>query len=136
MTSASVFFNGKSRMAMVFLSLALASGAVRSSSLESERERDPFQPQAVTCAMYSSPNQWRLQGLVGDTSRWVGWVKQSENGWLRVRYDEAVTQTEGLRVWLDREHGTLRLFPSQVDCPVSEITLSSPFPGWSQGVVP
>ncbi|MFP1953186.1 HofP DNA utilization family protein [Lonsdalea quercina] len=136
MTLASAFFNGKSGMAMACLSLALASGASRSSSLVSERERDPFQPQAAPCAMSASPNQWRLQGLIGDTSRWVGWVKQAENGWLRVRYDEAITQTEGLKARLDQAHGTLRLFPSEVDCPVSEIPLSSSFPDWSQGAVP
>lgn len=134
MTVASVLFNGKSCMAMACLLLALNSGAARTPPPATER--DPFQPQTMPCAMPASLEQWRLLGLVGDMSRWVGWVKQAENGWLRVRYDETATPTEGLKVRLDRAHRTLRIFPPQGDCPVSEIPLSLPFFNWAQGGAP
>ncbi|MFP1827128.1 HofP DNA utilization family protein [Lonsdalea quercina] len=136
MTSASGIFKGKTCLAVVCLSLALASGAATPSGLTPEEERDPFQPQTAHCVMLASTRPWRLQGLVGDSSRWVGWVKQAENGWLRVRYDETATPTEGLKVRLDRAHRTLRIFPPQGDCPVSEIPLSLPFFNWAQGGAP
>ncbi|OSM95877.1 MULTISPECIES: HofP DNA utilization family protein [Lonsdalea] len=128
--------NGKMCVAIAYLSLALVSGAAVSSRLAFEEERDPFQPQTAHCAMPAPTTQWRLQGLVGDMSRWVGWVKQADNGWLRVKYDEAVTPTDGIMARLDRAHATLRLSSSQSDCPVSEIPLSSTFSDWPQGVVP
>ena len=130
------FFNGKTYVALACLSLTLISGDAVPAALTSEDERDPFQPQTAHCVMPASTAQWRLQGLVGDTSRWVGWVKQAGNGWLRVKYDEAVTPTDGIVAQLDHAHGTLRLSYLQGDCPVSEIPLSSPFSDWSQGVVP
>ncbi|WP_304162676.1 HofP DNA utilization family protein [Lonsdalea britannica] len=130
------FFNGKTYVALACLSLTLISGDAVPAALTSEDERDPFQPQTAHCVMPASTAQWRLQGLVGDTSRWVGWVKQAGNVWLRVKYDETVPPTDGIVAQLDHAHGMLRLSPLQGDCPVSEIPLSSPFSDWSQGVVP
>lgn len=129
-------FNGKTYVAIACLSLTLVAARAAPAALTSEEERDPFQPQIAPCVIPAFTAQWRLQGLVGDGARWVGWVKQAENGWLRVKYDASVTPIDGILARLDRAHGTLRLSSSLGDCPVSEIPLSSLFSDGSQGVVP
>lgn len=130
------FFNGKTYAAIACLSLTLAAGVALPSALVLAEDRDPFLPQTAHCVIPTSTGQWRLQGLVGDTARWVGWVRQAENEWLKVKYGEAVASTDDIIARLDRARGTLWLSSSQGDCPVSEIPLSSPFSDWPQGVAP
>lgn len=82
--------------------------------------RDPFQPAAAhRCA---APG--RLQGIIGNDTRWVGWLSQPESGWRRIRLHDLVAPGDWRVVRLDRSGATLHAAADEPGC---EATLAAPF---------
>ncbi|MCI4236345.1 DUF2531 family protein [Dickeya dianthicola] len=107
----------------VALWLGLLSGMVKAETM-----RDPFQPRLeAVCESRSLPNEWRLKGMVGSSSQWVGWLAQTQSGWLRVRDGDVIPPGDWRITRLDRTGATLRPADETVRCGAAEVQLGSPF---------
>ncbi|WKV49367.1 HofP DNA utilization family protein [Dickeya fangzhongdai] len=93
-----------------------------------EMMRDPFQPRLdVSCENRALPDEWRLKGMVGSSSQWVGWLAQTPSGWLRVRDGDVIPPGDWRITRLDRTGATLRPANETVRCGAAEVHLGSPF---------
>ncbi|ADN00358.1 Inner membrane protein [Dickeya dadantii 3937] len=107
----------------VALWLGLLPGMVKAETM-----RDPFQPQQnVSCEGRTLPDEWRLKGMVGSSSRWVGWLAQAQSGWLRVRDGDVIPPGDFRVTRLDRTGATLRPTDETARCGAAEFHLGSPF---------
>ncbi|MGM3189971.1 HofP DNA utilization family protein [Dickeya dadantii subsp. dieffenbachiae] len=107
----------------VALWLGLLSGMVKAETM-----RDPFQPQQnVSCEGRTLADEWRLKGMVGSSSRWVGWLVQAQSGWLRVRDGDVIPPGDFRVTRLDRTGATLRSTDETARCGAAEFHLGSPF---------
>ncbi|MFT8209859.1 MAG: HofP DNA utilization family protein [Symbiopectobacterium sp.] len=66
--------------------------------------RDPFLPITGRFSGEDAIAQWRLEGLIGHSTRWSGWLSAPRQGWVMVNVGDAVANT-GWVVSAINEHG-------------------------------
>lgn len=66
--------------------------------------RDPFQPATGHAVGGDDIAQWRLEGVIGDTSGWSGWLSVPGERWLMVNVGDALAST-GWTISAIDEHG-------------------------------
>lgn len=66
--------------------------------------RDPFQPAARHAAGGDDITRWRLEGVIGDSAGWSGWLSVPGERWLMVSVGDALVSS-GWTVSAIDEHG-------------------------------
>ncbi|WP_033569377.1 HofP DNA utilization family protein [Dickeya undicola] len=96
--------------------------------VKAESMRDPFQPLLdISCKHRVLADEWRLKGMVGSSSQWIGWLAQTQSRWLRVRDGDVIPPGDWRVTRLDRFGATLRPADEMAHCGEVEIHLDSPF---------
>lgn len=68
--------------------------------------RDPFQPAARHTVDGDEIARWRLEGVIGDTAGWSGWLSAPGEPWLMVNVGDALAST-GWTICAIDDHGVL-----------------------------
>lgn len=66
--------------------------------------RDPFQPIGRHAAGGDELARWRLEGVIGDSAGWAGWLSVPGEPWLMVNVGDALAST-GWTVSAIDQHG-------------------------------
>lgn len=123
----------KSALLIVITSLLFSGGGggfAAPSDTTPAVSRNPFQPPSVaSCHDDAVLAQWYVRGIIGDNTRWVGWLATPQRNWIQVEVGDPVPETAWYIAQLNQHEMRLVKKAAPVGCRGMAEEWALPAPG-------